>query len=374
MLSSILLFGKIAAKDFFKITGNLKQPDQHLNAAIGWLSRANDMSPDNGVSYGYSILKGWRPSYIETSGYIVTTFFNLSKRINSDFHQRAVKIADWLVSVQNSNGSFSNRYFNSDDGIVFDTGQDLFGLIRAYTETGSEYYLDSAIKAGDWLVSVSDDQGRWTRNTHLGIPHVYNTRTAWALIKLFKITSNNQYLAVAEENLQFAMEQENNGWFDKCAFEEEASPFTHTIAYAIRGLLESGILLNEPRFIDIAKKVAISVRTLVDINGFIPGQIDIQGKPTTSYSCLTGNCQMSIIWYLLYGITNDEDFLIAANKTMRFVMSCQVIESSHKNIKGAIKGSQPVYGKYSPFTFPNWATKFFIDAMIYYIRFNNEKG
>ncbi|MBC8072612.1 MAG: hypothetical protein IAG13_30100, partial [Deltaproteobacteria bacterium] len=32
--------------------------------------------------------------------------------------------------------------------------------------------------------------------------------------------------------------------------------------------------------------------------------------------------------------------------------------------RGAIKGSHPIWGGYSPFTYPNWATKFFVDALL----------
>ena len=42
----------------------------------------------------------------------------------------------------------------------------------------------------------------------------------------------------------------------------------------------------------------------------------------------------------------------------------QDIEATDPNICGAIKGSQPIWGGYAPFTYPNWATKFFVDAML----------
>ena len=31
---------------------------------------------------------------------------------------------------------------------------------------------------------------------------------------------------------------------------------------------------------------------------------------------------------------------------------------------GAIKGSRPVYGRYAPLQYPNWATKFYVDALL----------
>ena len=34
------------------------------------------------------------------------------------------------------------------------------------------------------------------------------------------------------------------------------------------------------------------------------------------------------------------------------------------NTMGAINGSFPLWGKYEPFAYPNWATKYFADAMM----------
>ncbi|MGF1595582.1 MAG: hypothetical protein ACFCVK_01410 [Acidimicrobiales bacterium] len=33
-------------------------------------------------------------------------------------------------------------------------------------------------------------------------------------------------------------------------------------------------------------------------------------------------------------------------------------------IRGAIKGSHPIWGRYAPLGYPNWATKFFLDALL----------
>jgi hypothetical protein len=35
-----------------------------------------------------------------------------------------------------------------------------------------------------------------------------------------------------------------------------------------------------------------------------------------------------------------------------------------KEIEGALQGSFPIWGRYEPFAFPNWATKYLIDALI----------
>jgi hypothetical protein len=188
-----------------KIVGTLQE---HLAAAISWLKQAHDVSPDDGVSWGYSLKGGWRPSYRETSGYIAVTFFDLAKHLNDgDSWQRAARISKWLVQVQNADGSISDSRYGS-GGIVFDTGQVLLGLIRAFEETQEPCFLQAAEQAGDWLVEVADAEGRWTRNTHFGIPHVYNTRVAWALLKLNSLSKNPDRERVARANLDWALSQQ----------------------------------------------------------------------------------------------------------------------------------------------------------------------
>ena len=154
------------------------------------------------MSYGYSLFGSWRPAYIETTGYITNTFFNLARKLRrTEYRERAIRMARWLTTVQNADGSFGNASMGASKGIVFDTGQDLFGLVHAFQETGEDGFRKAARRAGDWLVAVADDTGRWTRSTYLGIPHVYNTRTAWALLKLYAVEGEPEYERIARRNL-----------------------------------------------------------------------------------------------------------------------------------------------------------------------------
>ena len=42
----------------------------------------------------------------------------------------------------------------------------------------------------------------------------------------------------------------------------------------------------------------------------------------------------------------------------------QNIQTNDTNIRGGISGSWPIDGKYHPYQYPNWAAKFFIDALL----------
>ena len=363
--TAVSTFSARAAKDAFGTAALGGDPAVHLQAAEDWLKSAHEKNGDDGVSYGYSVRGGWRASYRETSGYIATTFFDLARQRNdADYRERALRICRWLLSVQNADGSFSNPHYGQ-EGIVFDTGQVLFGLVRAAEETGEAGFLEGAQRAADWLVNIADQDLRWTRNEHLGTPHVYNTRTAWALLRLNQSQPNDEREGVARANLDWALaEQHASGFFRECAFVRGVDPFTHTIAYAAQGLLEAGALLNDSRYLDSARQCADAALECLNPAGFLPGQIAIDGAPSAAYCCLTGNCQFAIVWARLFDKTGDERYRSAAIAATDYVMSCQDIQTRNPNVRGAIAGSFPHWGAYAPFSYPNWAAKFFIDAML----------
>ena len=363
LLKPALTFTRTAWDDARRYRRPIASVDEHLAAAEAWLCRAQDASSDGGVSYGYGLRGGWRPSYPETSGYIATTFFRLAEDRDAMYAARARRILRWLTTVQNADGSFPNPRYGA-GGIVFDTGQVLFGLVRGYELTRDVGLLDSARRAADWLTSIADSDLRWTRNEHLGHPHVYNTRTAWALLRMNQVEPDAVREAVARRNLDWAVaEQRPNGFFDHCAFRPDRAPFTHTIAYTTRGLLESGALLDDDRYRDAARRCADATLRHLRDDGYLPSSITPGGAPAATSCCLTGNCQFAIVWSLLFAATGDARYRTAVTRALDYVMSTQDLETDDADARGAVKGSQPVWGRYAPMSYPNWATKFFVDAM-----------
>ncbi len=358
-------FASVAAGDVLGRRGSPREASVHLAAAVGWLKRAHDMGRTGGVSYGYCLYGGWRPPYPETSGYISVTLFDLAERVgDADARARAIAICQWLCRIQNRDGSIANPRYGS-NGIVFDTAQVLGGYVRAFRETGDPALLDAARRAAAWLVTAADRDGRWTRHTFADVPHVYNTRSAWSLLALATICDQPDYTRVALANLDWALDQQcAMGWFDQCAFRPGVAPFTHTIAYAIEGLLEAGLLLDQPRYVEAARRGAEATLRAMRSDGFVPGQIDLSGNPAAAYACLTGTCQMALVWAKLSQHLGDERLRAAAVRALRYVMECQALDTADLDVCGAIKGSHPVWGAYAPFAFPNWAAKFFIDAVL----------
>ena len=97
-------------------------------------------------------------------------------------------------------------------------------------------------------------------------------------------------------------------------------------------------------------------------DGFLPGRLDSQWRGTVPWSCLTGTVQMAACWLLLYRETGNPRFRDAAFAANRYVRGTVRLDGPPET-RGAVKGSFPVSGGYVRFQYPNWACKFFIDAI-----------
>jgi len=159
-------------------------------------------------------------------------------------------------------------------------------------------------------------------------------------------------------------QQTTSGWYQTNAFTADKTPFTHTIAYAIRGFLESGILLNQERYIESALRAARGMANVQRSDGWLAGTYGDNWKETAGYCCLTGVAQMSLNWMRLSQDCNAPELKASAQKAIRYLKSQQSLNNKDEAVRGAIAGSTPIWGDYSRFEFPNWAAKFFADAVL----------
>lgn len=354
-------------KDLARPHGPVLPTARHLEEAAGWLLRAQDATADDGVSGGYSFEDGWIPSYPETTGYTIPTLLAYSAYAgNPGYRDRALAMAKWELSVQLGGGGFPGHFVDrSHPPVVFNTGQVIFGLLAAYEATGDTAYQDAAWRAGLWLASVQDPDGAWRRFDYLNRVHSYNTRTAWALVELGLAAGDRALLDAARRNLDWACaQQQGNGWFEHSGFRPNAPAFLHTIAYTCQGLLEAGLRLDEARYVGAAERACRVVMGHMRADGWIPGAFDRDWRPAGTYSCLTGNAQIAAQWLRLYATGGERPFLDAAVKANRFLKSLQDCRTGNPHVRGAIKGSHPIWGGYLFGTYPNWAAKFFMDALL----------
>lgn len=349
---------------------------RHLDATMQWLCRAQDRGGGAGVSGGYSLIGGWLAPYPETTGYIIPTFFEYARRTGrSEYHARAVRMADWEIRVQMSSGAVQAGLYKGENGnrrpAVFNTGQVILGWCRAFAETNDPRYLDAAARAGNWLVSVQDADGAWRQRapeTETTV-HAYDVRTAWSLLELYHYVKDERFRKAARLNVEWTLaQQRENGWFEHNAFfladNKWNLPFTHTIAYVLEGLEGAWRRLGDQRCWQAMHKTAERLMRIFELRRVLAGEYDGSWKSTATYSCLTGNAQIAGLWLRLYENSGDTRFLNAALKLNDLVKSTQILCSVHGGIRGGVKGSHPVFGRYTPFMFVNWGAKFLADSLM----------
>lgn len=365
---------KILLKDLLiiRVMREINRDNQKfIEAAIHWISTAQDVNLDSGVPSSYSFIYGWGASYPEVTGYIIPTFFDYYYLTKEEkIKKRAIQMTNWLVSIQFPNGAFQEGDIDiAPQESVFNTGQILEGLVRAYKETKNINYWDSAKKAADWLCFSQEEDGYWKKYNFKQMERVYDTRVSLSLIKFYKIASHENlvYLEKAKRNIDWAIRnQNNNGWFNNCdnSVEFNLYPLTNTIAYTVEGILESGTLLNDNNYIKAAEKTANTLLKIFERDKILFARYDSDWKPKVRYVCLTGCAQISFIWLRLFEILKDARYLNAALKMNDFLISTQDLKSQDDGIYGGIKGSLPIWGSYERFQYLSWATKFFLDALI----------
>lgn len=357
----------------------LLDPAESLRHAMAWLCQAQDATPDAGVSRSYALTyhpffkrRGWLPSYPETTGYIIPTMFEYATRTGNDEHlARAIRMADWECDVQMASGAvMGGTVDTTPTPAIFNTGQVLFGWIRAYHETGTERYLASALKAGDFLLKSQDRDGAWRKNlsayASATMPsYTYNTRSAWGMVLLAQASGMSQYRDAAERNIEYALTQQRpNGWLHNNCLSDPARPLLHTIAYSLRGILETGIAIQNSRFIAAARQAADALLKRQRPDGSLAGRFDQEWEAAAAYSCLTGNVQMGTVWARLYHLTGDTKYLDGVARANAFTRSVQWLGTGNPGLDGGVSGSFPLHGRYGRFEVLNWAVKFFADSLM----------
>ncbi len=368
-------------RDVLGLSSSPQPARAHLDAAMGWLCRAQDATGAGGVARSYSLRwqrlharRGWLAAYPETTGYIIPTFFDYAAFSGrEEFRERAIRMAGWESELQMDSGAVQGGVVGfPPTPAVFNTGQVLFGWIRAFRETGEDRFVMSATRAAAFLIDAQEADGAWRRHgsryARPGV-NVYDARSAWGLAEVAEITGDDRYREAAARNLDFAMSRQRpNGWFADCCLDDDGRPLLHTLAYAMEGLLEAGVLLKEPRYVNAARRAADALVTRQRQDGGLAGRFDSEWRPAARWSCLTGDAQTSMVWLRLFELTGDDRYFSAARRMNCFLISTQDLASKDQGVHGGIRGSHPIWGEYAPYEYPNWAAKFFADALRLEIR------
>lgn len=343
-------------------------PQCIIEEGIAWLSRAQDrsLSQDGGVARHFSLLNGWATSYPETTGYIIPTMITYGQETGSrDAIARARRMLDWLAAIQFPDGGFQGGMVHQVPRVpvTFNTGQILMGL--AAGAVLDPRYLEPMRKAADWLVATQDTDGCWRKHPTpfaAAGEKTYETHVALGLMDAAAVDGNRGYLESALKQVDWALaNQTANGWLAKCCLEEPMHPLTHTLGYALRGIVGAYLSSRQERYLQAACLTADGLMSALESGGTLPGRLDAQWRAAVDWVCLTGSSQIAHSWLLLHRETGRDAYRRAALATNAFVRKT-VTTDGPDDIRGGVKGSLPVNGGYGTWQYLNWACKFTIDA------------
>lgn len=344
--------------------------ERHLCEAVEWLKRGQDVGTNRGVSYGVDFGGPWQQSYPETTGYIIPTFLKLADYYHDEsFVARAIEMGRWESAVQMECGAVMGGRLNENPTpAVFNTGMVLLGWSALYERTADPTFLGSLRRASDWLLGQQEIDGDWRKgNSQFANPNftVYNVKAAWGLGEAGRVAGIPAAIQGAVRNAEFCVSRQlPNGWYRDCCLVDATQPLLHTVAYAMQGLLGIGVIAKREDFVLAARRTADSLIRLMDHDGFIPGRIDPDFQGTADWCCLTGTAQTAIVWGRLFQLTGDARYREALQRATLYMRRRHDIDNQDPRLRGGVPGSWPVWGDYGRLKILNWATNFFVEALM----------
>lgn len=351
------------------------QTRQRMGAAVGWLLRAQDATPDDGVAFGYfpcEQTSGWLPSYPETTGYIIPSLLEYAALVGDvSIRERARRMALWETTIQMPSGAVQAGPVcppAQQRPAVFNTGMVLQGYVALLLEHEDARLAEGARRAAEFLIGDISADGHFQTHGPFVTDHrvkTYCCLCAWPLYRFGQLSGDTRYMAAATRAVEAALrEQTPTGWFANNCLERPEAPLTHTIGYAMQGMLEVGLLAGREDFVAAVERAAEPLLTRIAPSGFLHGRFFADWTPACSSSCLPGSAQIAGVLYRLFEHTRDPRYHEGADRIVDFLKALQNVDASNPAVGGALAGSFPMMGEYMTGGYPNWATKYFLDALM----------
>jgi len=251
--------------------------------AIAWLTTSpirvdHPGAPGHGaILHGIDQRRGPMGLYTEITGYAVSLFASLMPGAQGGalqtLERAATDAADYLVGIQDKDGAYPHLPDSGARGgagagpwsaYSFDVAACIVGLARLHKAVPDRGYLDSATRAGRWLMGLQRDDGSYVAlqrqdgqrpdpGGFYGTGSCIHAKNAIALLELHAATGEPALLRAAEAVCErtLALQAEDGAfWCSPSA----RYVFSHAHAYACEGLLYAGTVLDAGRLTDSARR------------------------------------------------------------------------------------------------------------------------
>lgn len=376
---------KLYVLDRAKKVGPIVDTDHALQNIFQWIEASFRATNDGGSSAYYTVGRGWKSSYPETTGYLIPTLYDYADYSqNSKWSDLANSAGSWLLSIQFENGAWQGGQVDSDIGErVFNSAMILDGIIECYERENDPKYLDSALKGLKWLVSCIGDDGVLSQ-------HNISAGGSFDLLSLACMARAWQYLEGSERedtlseirrSVSAHLELQNaNGWWKRSNFDYSYpnTSLLHHLSYTLDGVLILSEILEDKSLEEVVLKSARKMLSMFEVNRKLPAFINEDWTPyfdlgDKQYSqCLTGYAQTSIVFIKLARLKSDKRFLNAAYKMIDILSSIGNRSFGQGGLDYGLAGSYPIFGNYQPFQIVNWAAKYHAESML--LLLNNSRS
>jgi hypothetical protein len=313
-------------------------------------------------------LKGWSKPYPETTGYLIPTLIQLQEQEQIEVLPQIESCMSWLVEdVQFKDGGFPSLYADNTKPSLFNSTQIALGF-EAYSKINKKYE-QAEIKLMNWLDRhlIGGNEGIHYKGNF--IP-TYYTRVVWPCLLLSQKHENSSLREGAEKLLRKLLLRIDKDYFPlESGFQGDIA-YTHTLAYTVRGFLESGLLLMDSKLLDLTQQqIDAQIKCLKFNDLKFAGRYSRHWVGDYSLRCLTGEWQWIIIFLKAYQLFDKQEYFDIASQTIKRLNNDSILYP-----KGAVTGSSPFWGSYMRLKAPNWAAKFALDALLLYKKLENGKG
>ena len=311
--------------------------------AISWI--LNNSLDSNCIICNSNKKKG----YPEVTGYYIPSL------IRWGYRDLAENYANWLVSIQQEDGSWMDTDGNS--SYIFDTAQILKGLLAVRKiYHGDISIVDESIISGcEWILSRMTECGRLITPSTLSWGT--DEKTCSELIHLYclspikeagEIYGKQKYI----EAVRSIFDYYQKNYYDKIM---NFDLLSHFYAYVMEALIDLG-------YEDMCKNAMLKIEKLQKESGAVPAYNDVD------WVCSTGLFQLALVWYRLGDLKR-------ANSA--FSYACK-LQNSSGGWYGSYLSEENSSEENTYFSSAeiSWANKYFLDALYYkmMMEFNMESN
>ena len=346
--------------------------NKSIEEHYSFLKRSVAVNKGKGSSAYYSKirhpLRFWSKAYPETTGYLIPSLMRIQEQEDIDTSVEVEQCMRWLAEdVQFKDGGFPSLYAGNTRPSLFNSAQIALGF-HAYGSRNSSYKVQE-LKLVNWLSKQLEEGKKEIHYRGDFIPSYY-TRVVWPCLLMSQKHEHVVLQHLAEKLLKTLLLRIDKDFFPlKSGFQGDKA-FTHTLAYTVRGLMESAILLDDSDLLQLFRnQIDAQISSLKKHQLRFAGCYMPSWEGDFSFRCLTGEWQWVIIFLKAFQLFKEQKYFSLAEELIHRLDSTHFLYP-----KGAVLGSKPLWGAYMPWKAPNWAAKFALDALLLYKKLDNDKG